>query len=107
MELIPRPGAKGFIRRMLGTGGNKLADTESKGGGNEPGSPEFSKVLKEKLNNFSKNRVASLNAWVDNGRLPADLKTDPYRSNKDSVDERLSPEILYRDRQQVYLLLYI
>ncbi|EWZ86355.1 hypothetical protein BFJ63_vAg13883 [Fusarium oxysporum f. sp. narcissi] len=107
MELIPRPGAKGFIRRMLGTRGNKLADTESKGGGNEPGSPEFSKVLEEKLDNFSKDRVASLNAWVDNGHLPADLKTDPHRSNEGGADERLSPEILHRDRQQLYLLLYI
>ncbi|KAF4954349.1 hypothetical protein FSARC_12162 [Fusarium sarcochroum] len=107
LEIIPRPGAKGFIPRILGAKGNKPVDTESKGDGFEAGSPGFSKVLEEKLNNFSKNRVASLNAWVENDRLAQNLNTDLHKSNEGSADERHSPEILHRDRQQLYLLLYM
>ncbi|RGP69893.1 hypothetical protein FLONG3_7649 [Fusarium longipes] len=107
IEVIPRPRTKGFLRRMLGTRNNKLADTESKGDRNEPGSPEFSKVLEEKLEDFSKGRVTSLHAWVDHGRLPADPNIDLHKSSEGGAGEGSSPGNLPRDQQQLYLLLYI
>ncbi|KAJ4257963.1 hypothetical protein NW762_008100 [Fusarium torreyae] len=107
LEIIPRPGAQGLIHRMLGAKGNKPVDTESKGDGTEPGNPSFSKVLEEKLNNFSRDRVFSLNAWVGNECLTPDLDTDLHKSNKGGADKHLNSGILDRDRQQLYLLLYM
>ena len=106
LEIISKPGTKNFLDWMPGAKKTKLTDRETEGGKIKPGNPKFSKLLEDKLAEFSTGRVESLTAWAESkGLSPAQLETMKNLGEFD-VDEDPADGHVRRDRQQLYLILY-
>ncbi|OBT81101.1 hypothetical protein VE02_10243 [Pseudogymnoascus sp. 03VT05] len=106
LELVSRPGTKNFLSWVPGAKRSKLIDREAEGKIIKPGDPKFSRLLEDKLTEFSAGRVESLTAWAESkGLSPAQLETMKNLGEFD-VDEDPADGHVRRDRQQLYLILY-
>lgn len=106
LEIISKPGTKNFLNWVPGAKKTKLIDRETEGGKIKPGDPKFSKLLEDKLAEFSTGRVESLTAWAESkGLSPTQLETMKNLGEFD-VDEDPADGHVRRDRQQLYLILY-
>ncbi|OBT43669.1 hypothetical protein VE00_05184 [Pseudogymnoascus sp. WSF 3629] len=107
LEIVSRPGTKNFLNWVPGAKRTRLIDREAEGGKIKPGDPNFSRLLEDKLTQFSTGRVESLTAWAESkGLSPAQLETMKNLGEFD-VDEDPADGHVRRDRQQLYLILYI
>ncbi|CZR56399.1 uncharacterized protein PAC_06287 [Phialocephala subalpina] len=107
LEIIPRPGTKNFLNWMPGAKRTKETDREAEGQTLRPGDPNFAKLLEDKLFEFSQGRAEALNSWAESkGLSEAQLQhlqaLPEFDTNEDSTEGHVR-----RDRQQLYLILYI
>lgn len=107
LEIVSRPGTKNFLDCMPGAKRTKLVDREAEGETLKPGDPEFSRVLEGKLAEFSTGRVESLTAWAESRGLSAAQLEMMKNLGEFDVDEDPVDGHVRRDRQQLYLILYI
>lgn len=107
LEIIPRPGTKRFSNWMPGVKRSEKTDREAEGEIIKPGHPEFSRLLEEKLTEFSKGRVEALTAWANNKGLSAEQMKILHAQSEADADYDATDGFLQRDRQQLYLLLYV
>jgi hypothetical protein len=107
LEIIPRPGQKKFFDFIPGCTRIKKTDPETEGQIIGPGHPQFSKTLEGKLGEFTKRRVEALTSWANSeGLTSAQLEKLNSRGKLDE-DEQPAGIHVQRDRQQLYLILYI
>lgn len=95
LEIIPQPGKKSFFGFVAGPPENKSADVESNAQIIQPGHSGFSRHLEDKLGQFAQRRVEALNSWANSEGLTAAELSE------------MTDMSLHRDRQQLYLILYI
>ena len=107
LEIIPRPGTKNFLNWLPGAKRTEETDREAQGESIKPGNPEFSKLLEEKLNDFSTGRIEALTAWAESRGLSKEQVEKLQSLGEFDVDEDPDDGQVRRDRQQLYLLLYI
>lgn len=103
LEIVPRPGSKNFLSWMPGS---KLRERDVEGETIKPGDPGFSRLLEDKLTEFSTGRVESLKAWAESKGLSAAQLETMRNLGETDVDEDPVDGHVRRDRQQVYLILY-
>ncbi|TVY12919.1 Uncharacterized protein LARI1_G008845, partial [Lachnellula arida] len=108
LEIIPRPGTKYYFW-LPGVKRTDKTDLEAEGEVIKPGNPQFSKLLRDNLAEFSTRRVEALTAWADCKGLSA-AQVEKLESmgdfdiNEDPVDGHVR---FLKDRRQLYLILYI
>jgi hypothetical protein len=98
----------GIIHRRPKRGvGPGQKDAESRAGIVQPGTPGYSALLEEKLNEFSRGRLQSLSAWaVDNGDSQWQEAGSP-RSDESFLDPDVGATETPTNHQQLNLILYI
>lgn len=101
LEIVPRPGSINFLSWMPGS--KRTIERDVEGETIKPGDPGFSRILENKLNEFSTGRVESLTAWAESKGLSAAQLEAMKNLGETDVDE----DHVRRDRQQLYLILYI
>jgi hypothetical protein len=107
LEIIPRPGKKNFLGFMPGVTRDETTDLEAKGQTIKPGHPQFSRILEEKLREFTKRRVEALTSWAKSeGLTSAQLERLNSQGEFDEEDQPAGVHV-HRDRQQLYLILYV
>ncbi|RFU27990.1 Catechol 1,2-dioxygenase, partial [Scytalidium lignicola] len=108
LEIIPRPGTKNYFNWMPGVKRTEQTDLEAEGETIEPGSPEFSRILEHRLAEFSTRRVEALTTWANSkGLSAAQLENLQAHGEFDMDEEDPVDGHVRRDRQQLYLILYI
>lgn len=107
LEIVPRPGTKNFLNWMPGAKRTAKSDAEAEGETIKPGNPEFSKILEENLYEFSAGRIEALNAWADSKGLSQAQIENLQALDENGVYRELAGDHIQRDRQQLYLILYV
>ncbi|KAH6680428.1 hypothetical protein B0J14DRAFT_470440 [Halenospora varia] len=85
----------------------KGEDEESKSPGPNPGQPEFSKFLKDKIVEFYGTRGTTLKAWAREKGLSADQFDHLHGPSVDKNMFKDTDSQHLRDQQQLYLILYM
>lgn len=107
LEIIPRPGTQKYFNWLLGAKRTEQTDIEAEGTITKPGDPEFSRILEDKLTEFSNRRIEALTVWKEGKGLSA-VQTEKLGTlDEHGVSKDPSHGHLPRDRQQLYLILYI
>ncbi|OAF98496.1 uncharacterized protein CC84DRAFT_1106215 [Paraphaeosphaeria sporulosa] len=107
LEIVPRPGANklfGFIPRLSKS---KETDIESDGQTIRPGGSRFSETLEQGLGHFMERRVDALNAWANSEGRTSSTSDEMTSQGRCDFDGQVRSVHLHRDRQQLYLILYI
>lgn len=107
LEIIPRPGDGRFFNWMPGARRNAKTDLEAEGELLKPGTAGFSKTLEDKLCDFRTRRIDALTAWADSEGLTEEQLEKLKTLGEFDVDESPAGAHVLRDRQQLYLILYI
>lgn len=107
LEIVPRPGTKNFLNWMPGARRTEQTDREAEGEIIKPGDPEFSRLLEDKLTEFSTGRIEALTAWAESKGLSAAQLEKLQSLGELDVDEDPVDGHVRRDRQQLYLILYV
>lgn len=106
LEIIPRPGTKNYFDWMPGAQRTKQTDLEAERTTSKPGSQDFSRVLEAQLIEFEARRLESLAAWANSKDTSASTPNlhslGQFNRDEDPVDGKIP-----RDRQQLYLILYM
>lgn len=106
LEIIPRPGTKNLFW-MPGSKRTVKTDLEAEGEVIKPGDPHFSRILEAQLNEFAVRKGEVLTAWANSKGLSESQVEDLKSLGELDVDEDPANGTIRRDRQQLYLLLYI
>ena len=107
LELIPRPEKKKFFSFLLGFTKLQKTDIEADQPIIKPGHPKFSVLLEEKLEEFVNRRAEALTAWANSKGLPS-ARLDQFQQDGDFCKDGQPTSVhVYRDHQQLYLILYI
>lgn len=106
LEIIPRPGTKNYFDWMPGAQRTKQTDLEAERTTSKPGSQDFSRILKAQLIDFETRRLESLAAWANGKGSPASTP-NLHNLGEFNGDEDLAAGNMPRDRQQLYLILYV
>ncbi|RDW58136.1 hypothetical protein BP6252_13547 [Coleophoma cylindrospora] len=107
LEIIPRPGTKNFLNWIPGVRRNAQTDVEAEGELLKPGSVGFSKMLEDKLSEFKTRRVDALTAWENSDGLTEAQREKLKALGEFDIDDDPADGHVRRDRQQLYLILYI
>lgn len=95
LELVLPADKTNFFGFMPGMTEHKSVDVEIDAQSIRPGHPEFSSHLEEELRNFTQRRAEALNSWVNSEGLTAAQLSG------------MTDMPVYRNRQQLYLILCI
>jgi len=108
LEIIPRPGTRYYFW-LPGVKRTEKTDIEAEGEVIKPGSPQFSKLLKDKLVEFSTRRVEALTAWADcKGLSAAQVEKLQSMGDFDIDEDPVDGHVRFlKDRRQLYLILYV
>lgn len=107
LELLQPGKARSFFDSILGNKGVEQVDIESDAQTIKPGDPRFSNTLEEKLKNFMQKKTEALTAWANSeGLTTASLEDMNDKGDFEKIKQPANVHI-HRDRQQLYLLLYI
>ncbi|KAL1296546.1 hypothetical protein AAFC00_000051 [Neodothiora populina] len=108
LEIIPKPGTKNFLGFMPGAKRNAKTDREAQGETIKPGSPRFTEILEARLNEFLNGRSAALSSWAESkGLSPAQMEKLQSLGQYDMDEDDTITGHVRRDRQQLYLILYM
>lgn len=108
LEIIPRPGTKYYFW-LPGVKRTDKTDLEAEGEVIKPGNPQFSKLLRDNLAEFSTRRVEALTAWADcKGLSAAQVKKLQSMGDFDIDEDPVDGNVRFlKDRRQLYLILYV
>lgn len=107
LEIVPRPGTKNFLSWIPGVSRTLKTVHDAEGEAIKPGDPGFSRILEDKLTEFSTGRIEALMAWAESKGLSAAQLEKLRTLGELDVDEDPVHGHVRRDRQQLYLILYI
>lgn len=109
LQIIPTPGKEHHFKWFSGTGKSKSADIESDGDVIKPGDPRFSRALEQKLADFVSSKKEYLDAWANSRGLTGEQLQKMQTLDEFDEDRGKAPvnNHIPRDRQQLYLLLYM
>lgn len=106
LGITPRPREKNFFSSILGVAGIKTTDLEADVRTIKSDQSQFSKLLEEKLAEFTKRRIEALMSWANSeGLSSAQLEKLNALGESDENDQPAGAHV-HRDRQQLYLILY-
>ncbi|TVY43748.1 hypothetical protein LOCC1_G004666 [Lachnellula occidentalis] len=108
LEIIPKPGTRYYFW-LPGVKRTEKTDLEAEGEVIKPGNPQFSKLLGDKLVEFSTRRVEALTAWADcKGLSAAQIEKLQSIGDFDIDEEPVDGHARFlKDRRQLYLILYV
>jgi hypothetical protein len=107
LEIIPRRGTQKYFNWLPGAKRTEQTDIEAEGTIIKPGDPEFSRILEDKLTGFSNRRIEALTACTEGRGLSAVQMEKLETLGERGVGKDPSDGHVPRDRQQLYLILYI
>lgn len=108
LELIPRPGTRNYLNWIPGVKRTAKTDLEAEGETIAPGNSQFSELLEQRLKDFSVARGEALTAWAESkGLSPAQVENLKMHGELDTDNDPAEEGHVRRDRQQLYLLLYV
>jgi|SRR5690242_2712021 len=107
LELLHPGKERSFFGSILGNKAVEQVDIESDAQTIKPGDPRFSNTLEEKLKDLMHKRTEALTAWANSeGLMTAPLEDMNHKGDFEKIKQPADVHI-HRDRQQLYLLLYI